>query len=60
MGEQIQDLSGQAYFASGVQVIGEMLLIGAGVCVVALIPALLLRGGTGANISPTEEKADAL
>jgi MFS family permease len=59
-GEQIQALSVQAYFASGVQVIGEMLLIGAVVCVVALIPALLLRGGTGANISPTEEKADAL
>jgi MFS family permease len=43
--EQVQALSIQAYFASGVQVIGEMLLIGAVICAAALIPAWLLRGG---------------
>ena len=42
--EQIQQASVHAYFTSGVQVIGEMLVIGAVVCALSLIPALFLRG----------------
>ncbi|MBX3081119.1 MAG: MFS transporter [Anaerolineae bacterium] len=41
---EIQAASVQAYFASGVQVIGEMLVIGAVVCALSLIPAYFLRG----------------
>jgi MFS family permease len=41
---EIQQLSVQAYFASGVQVIGEMLVIGAIVCALSIIPALFMRG----------------
>jgi hypothetical protein len=33
-----------AYFNSGIQVIGEMLLVGSIACVLALLPALLMRG----------------
>ena len=40
----IQAASVQAYFMSGVQVIGEMLVIGAVVCALSLIPAYFLRG----------------
>ncbi len=43
--EEIQRLSTQAYIDSGVQVIGEMLLIGMVACLLAVIPALLLRMG---------------
>jgi len=42
--EQVQHQSVQAYFAAGIQVINEMLLFGALVCIVALIPALFLQG----------------
>lgn len=41
--EQIQALSFQAYFDSAVQVITEMLLIGAVACLLGLVPALFLR-----------------
>mgnify|MGYP005844868367 CR=1 FL=1 len=41
--DQVQRLSVQAYFESGVQVIGEMLLIGAAACMLAIIPALFIR-----------------
>jgi MFS family permease len=40
----IEHASVQAYFSSGVHVIAEMLLVGAVACVLALIPALFLRG----------------
>jgi hypothetical protein len=43
--EEIQHYSLQAYLHSGAQVIAEMLLIGAVVCGLALIPALFLRQG---------------
>ncbi|MEP7289938.1 MAG: MFS transporter [Chloroflexota bacterium] len=42
--DQIQHLSVQAYFASGIKVIDELLLIGSVVCFIALIPAMFLRG----------------
>jgi hypothetical protein len=42
--EEIQHRSVAAYFASGIQVIDEMLLIGAVVCVLSVIPALFLQG----------------
>jgi MFS family permease len=41
---QIQQAALQAYFRSGVQVIGEMLLLGAVLCAVSIIPAMFLRG----------------
>jgi MFS family permease len=43
--DEIQHLSVQAYLKSGAQVIAEMLLIGAVVCGLALIPALFIRQG---------------
>lgn len=42
--DDVRRLSLQAYFQSGVQVIGEMLLLGAIVCALAILPALYLRG----------------
>jgi MFS family permease len=42
--QEMEHASVQAYFSSGVHVIAEMLLVGAVVCVLALIPALFLRG----------------
>jgi MFS family permease len=42
--EQIQQQAVAAYFASGIRAIDEMLLIGACVCLAALIPALFLQG----------------
>lgn len=42
--DEIKHLSFNAYFNSGVQVIDEMLIIGAVACLLALIPALALRG----------------
>jgi hypothetical protein len=41
---QVQQDSVQAYFAAGIQVIDEMLLIGAAICLIALVPALWFRG----------------
>lgn len=43
---EIQQLSFQAYFNSGVMVIGEMLLVGAVACGLAMVPAMLLRQNT--------------
>jgi len=42
--EQIQVEAVGAYFASSIHVIDEMLLIGAAVCLLSLIPAMFLRG----------------
>jgi MFS family permease len=42
--EQIQQQSVAAYFASGIRAIDEMLLIGAVVCLISLIPAMFLQG----------------
>ncbi|HRE46609.1 MAG TPA: MFS transporter [Aggregatilineales bacterium] len=41
--QEVQGLSTQAYIASGVQVIGELLVVGGIVCAVALLPTLLIR-----------------
>jgi MFS family permease len=41
--DELQSMSFQAYFDSGVQVIGEMLLIGALVSLLTVIPALWMR-----------------
>ncbi|MBX3061376.1 MAG: MFS transporter [Anaerolineae bacterium] len=41
--EDLQRLSVQAYFEAGIQVIGEMLLIGAVVSAIAIVPALWLH-----------------
>ncbi|HVO41112.1 MAG TPA: MFS transporter [Aggregatilineales bacterium] len=43
--DQLQYQSELAYQSVAIHVIGEMLLIGAAVCVLALIPAAFLRGG---------------
>jgi MFS family permease len=53
--EQIQRESVRAYFDSGVTVIAEMLLIGALIGVVALLPALWLRG---AQLNATTHTGD--
>lgn len=42
--EQMQQRAVAAYFASGIQVIDEVLLLGAIVCLVALLPAMFLQG----------------
>jgi MFS family permease len=42
--EQTQQQSVAAYFAAGIQVVDELLIIGAIVCVLALIPAMFLQG----------------
>lgn len=42
--DEFQRLSLHAYYTSGLQVINEMLLIGVGVCILALLPALFLQG----------------
>jgi MFS family permease len=42
--EQIQHQSVQAYFASGIQVIDEMLIIGALACLLAMLPVMFLQG----------------
>jgi MFS family permease len=42
--EQIQQQAVAAYFSSAIRAIDEMLLIGAVVCVVSLVPAMFLRG----------------
>jgi MFS family permease len=42
--EQFQQESVGAYFASSIRVIDEMLLIGAAVCFLSLLPAIFLRG----------------
>jgi len=44
-----EKLNVDAYFASGIRAINELLLIGAAACVVALIPALFLRGSAKYN-----------
>ena len=49
-GPQIQSYSLHAYFAYGIYVIDELLVIGALVCIFAMIPATLLRG-TGRSVS---------
>jgi MFS family permease len=41
-----------AYFASGIRAIDELLIIGAVVCAVALIPALFLRGSAVSTKTP--------
>ncbi|MCC6975552.1 MAG: MFS transporter [Anaerolineae bacterium] len=41
--DEIQRLSVNAYLNSGTQVIGELLLVGGVVCVLALVPAMLIR-----------------
>ncbi|MCC7209721.1 MAG: MFS transporter [Anaerolineae bacterium] len=41
--DELQRLSFEAYFNSGVQVIGEMLLIGALVSLITVLPALLMQ-----------------
>jgi len=47
-----------AYFASGIRAIDELLIIGAVVCVVALIPAMFLRGS--ALIKPEQKSVSQL
>jgi hypothetical protein len=42
--EQIQQQSVAAYFAAGIQVVDELLIIGAIVCAFAIVPALFLQG----------------
>lgn len=42
--DELQRRSVAAYFVSGIQVIDEMLIIGAVVCAVALLPAMFLHG----------------
>ncbi len=42
--DQLQQQAVGAYFASGIHVIDEMLLIGAAVCVISLLPAIFMRG----------------
>jgi hypothetical protein len=42
--EQIQQQAVAAYFSSAIRAIDEMLVIGAVVCIVALIPAMFMRG----------------
>ncbi len=54
---EIQHRSVAAYFASGIQVIDEMLVIGAVVCFVALLPALFLHGSARIKQKPAEATA---
>ncbi len=42
--EQMQQRAVAAYFASGIQVIDEVLLLGAIICLAALLPAMFLQG----------------
>jgi MFS family permease len=42
--QQIQQQSVAAYFAAGIQVVDELLIIGGIVCLLALIPAMFMRG----------------
>jgi MFS family permease len=46
---ELEKLNVGAYFASGIRAIDEMLIIGAVVCVVAILPALFLRGNARGN-----------
>ncbi|MHB8624878.1 MAG: MFS transporter [Aggregatilineales bacterium] len=56
--DELQKQSVAAYYGSGIQVIGEMLLIGAVASVIALLPAMLLRGN-GATQVPAEHPASS-
>ncbi len=55
-GQDLERASLHAYFLSGVHVIGEMLLIGAVVCFVAILPALFLRGKGESAETQTENR----
>jgi MFS family permease len=44
---ELERLNVTAYFNSGIRAIDELLIIGAVACVIAVIPALFMRGGIG-------------